>query len=120
MMRSTRTSLMFFLIVSSLCVEITPGYSATRRSGKPAFLPMALTVSAKPLMAMVTLGMPLFSATRLARELADVQLPHPPFPEMTASHSYSFSFSGSSLIIRDSSGPYMSPNFSCGISLSVG
>ncbi len=93
------------MIVSCACVEITPGYVATRRFWNPAFLPIDLTVFEKPFIAIVTLGTPQSSAAMLARELAAVQLPHPALPEMTASQPYSLSFSAKSLTTSDSLGP---------------
>ncbi len=64
------------------------------KSGNPAFLPIALIDFSNPLIAIVTLGMPIDSAVILARVHAAVQLPHPPLPDMTASIPHFFSFSG--------------------------
>ena len=66
---------------------------------------MDFTLLVNPLIAMVTLGTPVFSATMLARELAAVQLPHPALPEMTASTFSALSLPGSALMTSDSAGP---------------
>ena len=96
---------MFLTMVACEWVDITPGYVATRRPSRPALRPMAFTLSVKPWIAIVTLGIPAFSATMLARELAAVQLPHPPLPEMTASTLSVFNLPGSALMTSDSERP---------------
>jgi hypothetical protein len=66
---------------------------------------MAWTLSVKPWIAIVTVGIPAFSAITLARELAAVQLPQPALPEITASTSSAWSLPGSALTTSDSARP---------------
>jgi hypothetical protein len=69
-------------------------------------LPIAFADLVKPSsMAIVTVGIPAFSAAILARELAAVQLPHPALPEITRSHSNAASFAGNALTTSDSRTP---------------
>ena len=79
---------MLFLI-SSRWTPTAPGYSATLNPLSPRAVADRSATSVNPLTVITTLGMPAFSQSTAGLTAAGVQVPHPPLPDIMASHPFS-------------------------------
>ena len=91
-----RISRVFLINCSAVWVAKAPGYCATLITGTPLLSAVYLAWSTKPGPAMITDGIPRYSAAMQEPVSLGVQRPQPPLPEMTASTPISLSFAWNS------------------------